>query len=687
MIMSNRVLLSNEQRAVIQSYLNQGDYASGYRYVADIVGGDASGDPRTANWLEIAAEVNSDDGGFRSDFVHYATYEALRDQGLPVSPDNFKRASDDLAIKVLEAMVNKGYVADIDTIITTDVAVAVSQLGLTPDGWAGTGAAWFYMVIGGLGLDPAGPFYQEVYESFRSRGIDNPMEIFGQWMTIWGNDLQAFAQAADNYIRRGLESILSYETAAGIIDDVNDLFNAALSFIPRIDPLALDLDGDGIETVNVSSGVMFDFNGDGVRTGTGWVKGDDGFLVLDLDGNGVIDSGKELFGVDTLKSDGSKAQNGFDALRDLDSNEDGFFDSRDQKFSDVHVWRDLNQDGFSQSNEIYTLTELDIKSINLARTSTGYGDNGNVVSATGSYIRGDGSFGGVNDNQSLVGNLDLSSNPFYRDFLDKIELDDISKQLPNLLGSGTVRDLREASMLSSLLKQVLSEYATAQTREQQELLLGDLIAKWGESSTSHLSLEQRIVGLSTGLDSTRIQFEFSWSALGLAPTASQLEVKGNLGKIEVLEAFNGRDFFNFSLVSSSVSQIVLRVGVGARFFNYEIPVINGVAVVTESVLWVSFGQLNLIAPAYESLRESVYSGLLTQTRLKPYMDEVTLVASVSGVDVRWDDVVQKLSNGFSVDVRSAFEDLQDLLRVPSFSNGMKDSLLRGMNDWVQRTSC
>jgi hypothetical protein len=77
-IMSGEVPLSNEQRDVIRNYVSQGDYASGYRYVAhivvtNIVGGDATGDPRTANWLEIAAAVNSDDGSFRSDFVHYAT--------------------------------------------------------------------------------------------------------------------------------------------------------------------------------------------------------------------------------------------------------------------------------------------------------------------------------------------------------------------------------------------------------------------------------------------------------------------------------------------------------------------------------------------------------------------------------------------------------------------------------------
>lgn len=43
------------------------------------------------------------------------------------------------------------------------------------------------------------------------------------------------------------------------------------------DPFILDLDGDGVETINVTSGILFDHNADGVKTGTGWVKGDQEF--------------------------------------------------------------------------------------------------------------------------------------------------------------------------------------------------------------------------------------------------------------------------------------------------------------------------------------------------------------------------------------------------------------------------
>ena len=78
---------------------------------------------------------------------------------------------------------------------------------------------------------------------------------------------------------------------AGNIDDiVNDFWNAAQNWAPRPrDPLALDLDGDGIETLGITSTaqVLFDHDGDGVKTATGWISGDDGLLVLDRNGNGT----------------------------------------------------------------------------------------------------------------------------------------------------------------------------------------------------------------------------------------------------------------------------------------------------------------------------------------------------------------------------------------------------------------
>jgi len=86
------------------------------------------------------------------------------------------------------------------------------------------------------------------------------------------------------------------------------------------DPLVLDLDGDGITTTSVINGPWFDHDSNGFAERSGWINPYDGFLVMDRNGNGFIDDGKELFGNETILSNGIKAANGFEALDELDGN-------------------------------------------------------------------------------------------------------------------------------------------------------------------------------------------------------------------------------------------------------------------------------------------------------------------------------------------------------------------------------
>lgn len=90
-------------------------------------------------------------------------------------------------------------------------------------------------------------------------------------------------------------------------------------------PLVVDLNGDGvIGTTSVADGVYFDHENDGFAEKTGWISAEDGVLVRDLNGNGLIDNGTELFGNSTILSNNETAANGFEALKELDSNGDGF---------------------------------------------------------------------------------------------------------------------------------------------------------------------------------------------------------------------------------------------------------------------------------------------------------------------------------------------------------------------------
>ncbi|MDV3441624.1 calcium-binding protein [Pseudomonas otitidis] len=438
---------------------------------------------------------------------------------------------------------------------------------------------------------------------------------------------------------------------------VNENYTSASTFIQRIDPLSLDLDGDGIETVGTNAGITFDFDGDGLKTGTGWVKGDDGFLVLDRNGNGQIDNGGELFGVDTVKANGQKATDGFDALRDFDSNGDGVFDAKDAQFANVRVWQDTNQDGIAQAGELKTLAEHNIVAINLDSTASNQTSNGNLISATGTFIRGDGTQGSVNANQSLVANLDLASNPFYREFTDPIVLDDAAKALPDMKGSGAVRDLREASMLNAELKTPLATYAQAQTREEQMGLLDKLIAEWAKSA-NYQTFDKRIDALDEG--STDVRFQYSWEVAGAAPTDAQKSTQQLLERIKALEVFNGQNFLRFGKVRATANSLTLSFGMGTTNGTTTYAIKDGSVVINEDRLGLNAGQAGLLNQAYEALKKSIYEGLLLQTRLKPYVDQIGLSITDAGIALDYSEMTKLFEQTAVTSPLKAFNDALDL---------------------------
>jgi hypothetical protein len=105
----------------------------------------------------------------------------------------------------------------------------------------------------------------------------------------------------------------------------------------------------------------------GAPAATDWPTAATPWIALDLDGDGTITSGAELFGSSTVLPNGGRATNGFAALAVLDANGDGVLDARDPMFAKLVLWSDRDGDHRSSPDELRPLSSV-ITSIPLAFT-------------------------------------------------------------------------------------------------------------------------------------------------------------------------------------------------------------------------------------------------------------------------------------------------------------------------------
>lgn len=202
-------------------------------------------------------------------------------------------------------------------------------------------------------------------------------------------------------------------------------------YYPPISPLVFDLDGDGLDLIHLDqSTAYFDLNENGFAEHTAWISGDDGFLVHDVNGNGIIDDLSELFG--------GMEVDGFTTLSQKDDNGDGIIDQQDAVFADLKVWRDFNGDGLTNAGELSGLANNGIVNIDLNAAYVNYWDEGNWISHKGTFGKQLGDNGDIYDiwfENSQLNTVYLYGHP--QSYANDVVI------LPNLAGYGSLPDLAQ----------------------------------------------------------------------------------------------------------------------------------------------------------------------------------------------------------------------------------------------------
>ncbi|MEY4316781.1 MAG: hypothetical protein RI902_589, partial [Pseudomonadota bacterium] len=193
----------------------------------------------------------------------------------------------------------------------------------------------------------------------------------------------------------GVEKTITFTNGwnTGLNDTLVNLVSKKIlvvDYTVRSTPLVLDLNGDGVQTNAVNQGVAFDIQGTGQLSKTGWTDGHDGLLALDLNHDGIINNGTELFGSGTRLADGSQASDGFEALKQYDINQDNVMDAQDAMFANLTAWIDTNVDGQSPITELHSLMDLGVQSINLSAVTGSTENNGNLLSLVSQWTSTDG---------------------------------------------------------------------------------------------------------------------------------------------------------------------------------------------------------------------------------------------------------------------------------------------------------
>ena len=226
-------------------------------------------------------------------------------------------------------------------------------------------------------------------------------------------------------------------------------------------PLVLDLNNnDKTSTSFFNSDSYFDLDNNTFKEKTAWLEKGDGFLALDKNANGVIDNGGELFGNHTLLKDNTFASDGFEALKQYDTNNDNILDENDAIYNELLIWKDKNSNGISEEGELSTLSEENITSIKLDANKIDLKDKetNNLITHTSTFTQ-DGTEKKIDD---VWFKVDLADTAYDNESLDFTDI--------NLQGSGLIKNLQDSMQENEKLRNLITDFKESKIDSISELI-------------------------------------------------------------------------------------------------------------------------------------------------------------------------------------------------------------------------
>lgn len=145
-----------------------------------------------------------------------------------------------------------------------------------------------------------------------------------------------------------------------------------------VDPLVINLEGSPASFSDQT--FFFDLDSDGKAEELSSLAAGSGFLALDLNNDGVINDGSELFG--------TKSGDGFKDLAAYDKDGNGWIDENDEVFRHLKVWT-KDADGHDR---LIAIADAGIGAIYLGHASTEFSVNAMETNQTQGIVRSTGVF-------------------------------------------------------------------------------------------------------------------------------------------------------------------------------------------------------------------------------------------------------------------------------------------------------